>query len=69
MGGPALRVGDGVVQIAAGGRHVAARPAAGQIPGPHESGQRCGGDVLGFGRAVAGMDQRHEFGGQGQLGQ
>ena len=68
MRGPALRVRDGVVHIAVVGRVVTAGPAARQVAAAHEIGQRLGGGVAGFGWTVAGMGQRHQFRGAGQLG-
>ena len=64
--GTALGVGDGVVDIAVGGRAVTARGPTGQVPAAHELGQ--------FGRrGVAGLGtrrwaQRGQPGRPGQLG-
>lgn len=68
MGGPARGLGDRVVDVAFAGRAVAAGPAAGQIPAPHEIGQRLRGHVDVLGGGVTGMHQRREFGRCGQLG-
>ena len=54
MGGPALGVGDGVVEVAVDRGVVAAGKATGQIAAAHEIGQRCRGHISRLGWASPG---------------
>jgi hypothetical protein len=63
--GGAVGPGDGVVEVAGGGGHGAAREAAGQVAAADEVGQRRRWGVAGFWWGLAGVDDRHDRGAVG----
>lgn len=68
MGGTATGVRDGVVDIAERRRLITTRRPAGQIPAPHKLGEFGRRDVSRFRLRIAGVNQRLQCGGLGQLG-
>ncbi len=68
MRGPAVGVGDGVVDVAIECRMIAAGPAARQIPAPHKIGQLLRRHISALGRGIDRVNQRHQLGIGGQLG-
>jgi hypothetical protein len=67
MRGPALGLGDRVVEVAVQRRPVAAGPAAGQIPAAHKIRQSFRRHISRFRRGIARMHQRHQLGRVGQF--
>ena len=61
MRATAIAVRDGVVNVAADGRPVAAREAASQIAAPGEIGQRPRRGVARLGRRIGRMEQRPQL--------
>ena len=68
VGGPAVGMGDGVVDVAVECRVVATWPATRQIPASHEIGERLRRHISRLGCGVEWMNQRHQLGVSGQLG-
>ena len=68
MGGPAVGVGDGVVEVAVESRTIAAGPPAGQISASHELGEFLRRHISRLGRGIDRVDQGHQVGVGGQLG-
>ena len=68
MRGPAVGVGDGVVDVAIERGPIAAGPAAGEIPAAHEIGELLRRHISRLGRGIDRMDQGHQLGLGGQLG-
>ena len=69
MGGTAVVVGDGVVQIATDGGAVAAGCPAGQIAAADEVGQRPRWCVTGLGNGAHRRDHRQMFCRRGEFTQ
>ena len=68
MRGPAVGVGDGVVDVAIERGPIAAGPPAGEIPAAHEIGELLRRRISRLGRGIDRVDQGHQLGLGGQLG-